>query len=172
MLPDIVPAREMESDASSRLLNYLPGIYADDPFIDELLRIVESLWSPLDRQIDQLHAYFDPRLTPAEFLPWLATWVDLVLDENLSIARRRALIRHAADLYRRRGTACALRDFLTICTGIIPEIAESDRADQPFHFTVTLRVPSSETVDRDRVVRIIDEEKPAHTTYTLRLEKA
>ncbi len=175
MLPDSVPARDLELGAEkdkSRLLDYLPGIYADDPFIDGLLRIVESFWSPLDRQIDQLHAYFDPRLTPAELLPWLGTWVDLVLDENLSIPRRRALIRHAADLYRRRGTADALRDFLAICTGVVPEIAENSRTDQPFHFTVTLRVPNPETVDRGRVARIIDEEKPAHTTYTLLVEKA
>ena len=100
----------MVETEKSALLKYLPGIYADHPFMGGLLEIFESLWSPLDRQIDQMYAYFDPQLTPAEFLPWLGTWVDLVLDENWSEARRRDLIQNAADLYRRRGTAGALRD--------------------------------------------------------------
>ena len=89
----------------SRLLNYLPSIYADDPFLDGFLKIFESIWSPLERQLDVLYAYFDPHLTPSEFLPWLSTWVDLALDENWPEARRRELIRRAAELYRRRGTA-------------------------------------------------------------------
>src|SRR5512135_3088772 len=83
----------LAAEESSRLLRYLPGIFSDDPFLDGFLRIFESIWDPLDRQIDQLYAYFDPRLTPADFLPWLGTWVDLVLDENWPETRRRTLIR-------------------------------------------------------------------------------
>lgn len=158
--------------ARNRLLTYLPGIYSDDPFLDGFLRIFDDTWLPLERQIDILYAYVDPRLTPAEFLPWLGTWVDLVLDENWPEARRRELIRRAADLYRRRGTAGALRDYLTIYTGTIPEIIEDGTDENPFHFTVVLRLPSPEGIDQDRLRRIIEEEKPAHTTYTLRVEKA
>ena len=66
----------------SRLLTYLPSLYADDPFLGQFLMIFDSLWQPMERQLNQLYAYFDPRLTPSEFLPWLSTWVDLVLDEN------------------------------------------------------------------------------------------
>jgi phage tail-like protein len=155
-----------------RLLNYLPTIYSDQPFLDGFLRIFESIWAPLERQIDQIHNYFDPRLTPAEFLPWLGTWVDLILDENWPEERRRALIQHAADLYRRRGTAGALRDYLTIYTGVQPEIIEDGEGGIPFHFSVIYRLNNPDSMDQDRVRRIIEEEKPAHTTYTLRLEKA
>jgi phage tail-like protein len=156
----------------SALLKYLPGIYADHPFMGGLLEIFESLWSPLDRQIDQMYAYFDPQLTPAEFLPWLGTWVDLVLDENWSEARRRDLIQNAADLYRRRGTAGALRDYLAIYLGVSPTIVEDGPDGNPYHFSVLLKVENPDTVDQDRVRRIIEEEKPAHTIYTLTLEKA
>ncbi len=45
-----------------RLLSYLPVIYADDPFLVGFLRLFESIWAPLERQIDQLYAYFDPRI--------------------------------------------------------------------------------------------------------------
>jgi phage tail-like protein len=155
----------------NRLLNYLPGIYADDPFLDGFLRIFESILFPLDRQIDQLHNYFDPRMTPADFLPWLGTWLDLVLDENWPEPRRRVLIERAADLYRRRGTAGALRDFLEIYLGIAPDVIEDGGDANPFHFTVVVHAPDPASIDQDRVRRIIEEEKPAHTTYTLRVEK-
>ncbi len=155
----------------NRLLNYLPGIYADHPFLDGFLRIFDAIWMPLERQIGELYNYFDPRMTPADFLPWLGTWVDLVLDENWPEARRRRLIESAADLYRRRGTAGALRDYIAIYAGVPPEIVEQDEPKDPFHFSVVLRVQDPSAIDRDRLMRIIEEEKPAHTSYTLRVEK-
>ncbi len=154
-----------------RLLRYLPGIYADDPFLDGFLRIFDATWAPLERQIAQLHRYLDPRLTPPEFLPWLGTWVDLALDENWPEVRRRALILHAADLYRRRGTSGGLRDYLAIYMDRQPEIIEDGDDSNPYHFTVLCRVPDPAAVDQDRLRRIIEEEKPAHTTYTLRVEQ-
>ena len=157
---------------NSRLLNYLPSIYGEEPFLGQFLMIFDSLWLPLERQIDQLYAYFDPRLTPKEFLTWLSTWVDLVLDENWPEDRRRALIHAAASLYRRRGTAGALRDYLHIYLGVEPQILEAGPESNPFSFTVIFRVPNPATIDQDRIRRIIEEEKPAHTTYTLRVDKA
>jgi phage tail-like protein len=163
-------------ESTSRLLRFLPDIYSDGRggglFLDGFLRIFDSIWQPIERQIDYLYAYFDPRLAPSDFLPWLGTWVDLVLDENWPEARRRDLIQHAVELYRRRGTARALSDYLTIFTGTQPEIAEDADAANPFHFTVSFRVNDPAELDQDRVRRIIEEEKPAHTTYTLKVEKS
>jgi len=160
-----------ETDKSF-LLKYLPNAYADDAFMGRFLRIFETVWAPLDRQIDQIYAYFDPQLTPAEFLPWLGTWVDLVLDENWPEERRRDLIQNAADLYRRRGTAGALRDYLAIYLGVTPQIVEDGPQGNPYHFTVLIKLESPDSLDQERVRRIIEEEKPAHTVYTLTLEKA
>jgi phage tail-like protein len=157
---------------TSVLLKYLPGIYSDDPFMGGFLKIFETIWAPLDRQIDELYAYFDPQLTPVECLPWLGTWVDLVLDENWPEARRRSLIQNAADLYRRRGTAGSLHDYLAIYLGITPQIVEDGPEGNPYHFTVILKVGNPDDVDQACVRRIIEEEKPAHTIYTLTLEKA
>ena len=164
----------MDENHTSSLLKYLPNSYSDDDFMGGFLNIFEALWLPLDRQIDQLYAYFDPLLTPAEFLPWLGTWVDLVLDENWPESRRRILIENAADLYRRRGTAGALRDYLAIYLGTTPTIVEDGLDGNPFHFSVTIRTGDSldpDSFDQDRVRRIIDEEKPAHTIYTLTVTK-
>lgn len=155
----------------SRLLRYLPGIYADDPFLDGFLRIFETIWAPLERQLDQIDAYFVPAIAPPDFLPWLGTWLDLVLDENWPEARRRVLIRRACELYERRGTARGLRDYLTIFLGVAPEIVEDGGDAEPFRFTVIARVDDPSSVDFDRLRRIIDEEKPAHASYALRVEK-
>jgi phage tail-like protein len=156
----------------SRLLTYLPAIYGEEPFLGQFLMIFDSFWLPLERQIDQLYAYFDPRLAPPEFLSWLSHWVDLVLDENWPENRRRELIHSAASLYRRRGTAGALRDYLRIYMASEPQIIENGPEGSPFHFMVVFRVPDPSAIDQDRVKRIIEEEKPAHTTYTLRVDKA
>jgi len=164
----------VDENHKSNLLKYLPNAYSDYAFMGGFLNIFEALWLPLDRQIDQLYAYFDPLLTPAEFLPWLGTWVDLVLDENWPESRRRMLIENAADLYRRRGTAGALRDYLAIYLGTTPTIVEDGPEGNPFHFSVTIRVGDDrnpDSFDQDRVRRIIDEEKPAHTIYTLTVTK-
>jgi len=164
----------VDENHKSSLLKYLPNAYSDYAFMGGFLNIFEALWLPLDRQIDQLYAYFDPLLTPAEFLPWLGTWVDLVLDENWPESRRRMLIENAADLYRRRGTAGALRDYLAIYLGTTPTIVEDGPEGNPFHFNVTIRTGESrnpDSFDQDRVRRIIDEEKPAHTIYTLTVTK-
>jgi phage tail-like protein len=158
-------------DCGSRLLRYLPGIYARDPFLGRFLLIFENIWAPLERQLNQRHAYFDPRLTPAELLPWLGRWLDLVLDENWPEERRRTLIGRAAELYERRGTAWSLREYLGICTGVLPQVLEDGASGDPFHFTVLFRVDDPGSLDEDRVRRIIEEEKPAHTTYTLRVEE-
>jgi phage tail-like protein len=165
----------VERDTPNGLLKYLPDIYseADEAgalFMDGFLRVLDSIWAPLERQISQLYAYFDPALTPTEFLPWLGTWVDLVLDENWHESRRRVLIQRAAELYRRRGTANALRDYLEVYTGMKPEIEEDET--MPFHFTVRFTTPLDSSVSQERIQRIIEQEKPAHTTYSLVLETA
>src|SRR5205085_1201759 len=78
---------------------------------------------------------------------------------------------YADDPYRRRGTAGALRDYLKIYMNVEPAIMEDTPEGNPFHFTVIFRVPDPSTIDQDRIQRIIAEEKPAHTTYTLRIDK-
>jgi len=170
------------------LMQYLPEIYRQRtdptqrpfqkertepeelPFLERFLRGFELIWEPLDVQLDQIDIYFRPELTPADFLPWLGAWLDLTLDENWPEARRRELVRRAAELYRRRGTAEALRDYLEIYTGHRPIIAE-DEEDDTFHFTVIFNSPLADYVTQDRIRRIIDESKPVHTVYTLQLPK-
>ena len=84
-------------------LDYLPSIYRDDAFLARFLRIFEDVVAPVELTLENVHHYFDPRMTPETLLPWLATWVDLSLDENWPIEKRRELIRAGVELYQWRG---------------------------------------------------------------------
>ena len=68
--------------------------------------------APIISTLDNLSAYFDPKLTPEDFLGWLASWVALDLDETWDVAQRRAAALAAVDILRRRGTATGLADEL------------------------------------------------------------
>jgi phage tail-like protein len=105
-------------------LKYLPAIYQEDDLMGRLLMLFESFWAPIETQIDGLSLYFDPCMTPSEFLPWLASWLSLVLDQRWPEERQRQLLRSAVSLYRRRGTKKGLEDYVEIYTGTKPRIVE------------------------------------------------
>lgn len=185
--------------AQGQYLDHLPAIYREDEFLGRFLMLFESFWAPIDRQIDSLYYYLDPHMTPTEFLPWLASWIHLVLDERWPEDKRRRLLHSAVALYRKRGTRQGLEEYLEIYTGTKPQIVEHrahnfrlgqdarlgpgialGRANKPHTFTVSLRLLPADDGDEDnhaqqelarrRIETIIEAEKPAHTTFTLRLE--
>lgn len=159
----------------SSYLKYLPALYSTDDFMGRFLLIFESILGPIERTVDNLYYYFDARLTPPEVLPWLASWLGLVLDERWPEARRRELIRAAVELYQWRGTRRGLTEFLRLYTGITPEIVETGvgrktvTEDEAFRLVVRLRVPNPAALDRAAIEAIIDAEKPAHVGYTLEI---
>jgi phage tail-like protein len=198
--PSRVPIDHVLSDSASRVeiiralrlvqspssyLRYLPAIYARDDFLGRFLRIFERVLDPLDRQIDGLHHYLDPDLAPDEFLPWLASWLDVALDDRWPRQRKVALIRAAPELHRWRGTRRGLSEHLRLYLGVMPEIEETSgglrlgpstqlgfrtvmgESGPRHHFTVTLRVPEPGMLDYTDVATLIDAQKPAHCTYTL-----
>ncbi|HEY4720700.1 MAG TPA: FHA domain-containing protein, partial [Anaerolineae bacterium] len=76
--PEYGPPIGMPTDQSS-YLKYMPTVYGTSGFIGRFLMIFESILTPVDRQIGNLPYYFDPRMAPPDFLPWLAGWLGLVL---------------------------------------------------------------------------------------------
>lgn len=172
----------------SRLLRYLPGIFSDgeeSSFLARYLLIFESIFASVDLTISQIPSFFAADTAPEEFLPWLASWVGLVIDEGWPVERRRAVLANAMELHRWRGTIRGLREHVQLYTGIKPEIVERGsglklgkdsrlghqtvlgRGDRSNHFSVILRVADPESVDRSRVRRVIEAQRPAHTTYAL-----
>jgi phage tail-like protein len=185
--------------AKGRYLRYLPAVYHRDDLMGRFLMLFESFWDPIEKQIAQIPAYFDPKMTPSDFLPWLASWFSLVLDERCSEPQRRELIRLATSLYRKRGTKSGLREYLEAYTGEKIEVIEHrgnnfvlgaegklgpgialGTQNRPHTFTVIVHAQANQLADEDsahkaseRIAAIrtlIDAEKPAYTGYTLRVE--
>jgi len=153
----------------SRYLEYLPDIYragGEKSFIARFLALLESILAPLEWTIDNFDLFLDPKTSPAGFLPWLANWYDLHFDESWDEAAQRQLLTEAYLIYRRRGTAWALRRLLEIYTGRPVEI--DDRNDHLDDFTFAVRIAISEReISRTAVEQLINANKPAHTSYTL-----
>ena len=108
----------------AQYLRHLPALFEQDEFMGRFLMMIESFWQPIDQQIEQVPHYFDPQLTPPRFLPWLASWFNLALDDLWSEAQQRRLLGAIARLYRMRGTREALQQYLEIYTGGTVEIVE------------------------------------------------
>jgi phage tail-like protein len=114
----------MAEQTTSCLLQYLPAIYQDDPYLGQFLVPFEEALDGFDDLLSSVDRYFAPALTDPDFLPWLANWVALVLDENWPESKRRRLIGEAVELYRWRGTLKGLKRYLEIYTALEPEIRE------------------------------------------------
>ncbi len=144
----------------ARYLAHLPAIYHENDLMSRFLMLFESFWDPIETQVDHLPFYFDPRLTPPDFLRWMASWLDLALDERWPEDKQRALVASAVSLYRMRGTRRGLETLLALYTGAEPRIIEHrarnfrlgadallgpgialGRDNEPHTFTVTLRLP-------------------------------
>jgi phage tail-like protein len=180
-----VPEPLVGDGGASSYLQYLPAPFHEDPFVGRFLLIFEAILGPIERSIDNLASYFDPRLTPPELLPWLASWVGLELDENWPIAQQRQLVLWAATLYRWRGTRRGLRQHLRLYTGRTPLIVENfaglrvgqdaamgintrlGDAPRPHWITVTVLADRPDELDERILRQIIELEKPAHVGYTL-----
>ncbi len=110
--------------SQSRLLRYLPEIYHESKFLGRFLMLFESFLAPLEGQVAQSDAYYDPGLAPEGFLPWLATWIGVAWDDSLPVDRQRRLLGEALGLYQKRGTRAALEEYLRIYSGGEVEIIE------------------------------------------------
>jgi phage tail-like protein len=183
-------------------LEHLPAIYRrSDPVGRNLVRDVcflfEHMFDSIDRNLVDGWRFYDPYVSPEEFLQWLAAWTAFTVDLDWPQALKRALIRRAVDLYRIRGTKRGLALFLKLFTGHEPDIDENTWPFKGFRleaegadtgarigldsvvlppvdlahcFVVTMPI-KFEDVPPELVIRIhhiIQLEKPAHTHYYLK----
>ena len=109
-------------------LRHLPAVYREDPesrdFLDRFLSIFDTLMGEVGDRIGAVAALFDPAATPAEFLPWLASWLGLSLEQSWPEEKRRELLAQAHRLYALRGTPEGLRLHVRLYTGHEPKILE------------------------------------------------
>ncbi|HEX8293055.1 MAG TPA: phage tail protein [Pyrinomonadaceae bacterium] len=172
----------------SGLLQYLPAVYREDPFMGQFLLAFEKLLlgradapagagsdpdlnpAGLEEIIDGLARLYDAASTPDEFLPWLSKWTALSLRADMTLEQQRKFIAQIIQLYKYRGTQGNLVNLLELFLTATPAI-EVRADDPPFLFRVMITLPrkGADVVIRQREIAqaLIELEKPAHTDYTL-----
>ncbi len=150
----------------SRYLQFLPSLYQGQDFLGRFLLIFEAVWEPLEQRQDHISRYFDPATAPASFLPWFASWFDLIVEAELDEPQLRLLAGSAAELVRWRGTTYGLSRLIEIVVGVTPVI--SPHPEQPFCFQVVLYQPAGQSPLPEALIKqLIERHKPAHAGYTL-----
>jgi phage tail-like protein len=166
------------------LVTLLPAVYQEeDPFIARFTAGLDDVLAPVIATLDSLEAYVDPLLAPEDFLPWLAGWVGVTVNENAPVDLHRATVARAAELHRLRGTVGGLRASLELLTGGEVEVSDSGGvayADTPGTpspvdpspwVRVSVRVPSdtgwSPEALRAAVEAAVVAAKPAHVQHVV-----
>jgi phage tail-like protein len=121
-------------------LRRLPKTFSRDPelaaFLLRYLGIFEGFLGEIEARAADRHVLLHPRATPNDALPWLASFLGLVLDERWATApraggrtedARRAIIEEGAWLFRFRGTVPGLRKFIELYVGVPVIILEMFR---------------------------------------------
>lgn len=160
------------------LATALPAAYQGEAFTEAFLAALDEVIAPLLSTLDNVDAYLDPALAPADFLPWLGGWVGVELDENWSQAQQRRLLGQAVELLQWRGTRHGMvelvRHFLAIDvdrievtdTGGVAWSATPDGAlPGSVPADVEVRVHCDDEVDRDRLDQLVSSVVPAHVGH-------
>ncbi|WP_424094777.1 phage tail protein I [Moorena producens] len=184
------------SNYFSSYLNYLPANFQEDPFVGRFLLALERVMSgflprdtddpnpdqlALEEYIDRIPTYFNPynhpdlpvesEIAPTEFIPWLASWVALSLRDDWSEETKRRFISNIVPLYRQRGTKTGVKQMLELYTQEDVKIYEFEQPAHYFQVTITLNERDPQKLQRQEEIAkaIVNQEKPAHTFYALRV---
>ncbi len=106
----------------------LPAAYSDDPdardFTERFLSVADAQVEEMDEVLARRSALLDADALPDDALGWLAGLLGTGFETQMSVANRRALLRAAPDLFRRRGTPGGLVDTLAVALGVTCTVEE------------------------------------------------
>ncbi|MBW4508240.1 MAG: hypothetical protein KME64_17250 [Scytonematopsis contorta HA4267-MV1] len=186
------------SNQISSYIQYLPASFQENAFLGRFLLAFEQILtglappdniedeiSPgLEESIDKIYTYFKPisnqedlNQAPVEFLPWLASWVALSLRDDWEEETKRRFISQIVPLYRLRGTKAGLEKILQIYLESAKLPSKLKVLENPkypdFYFQVQITLPTPDLNQYWSQVKIakaiIDQEKPVHTYYGLKI---
>jgi phage tail-like protein len=171
--------KETPAVASGRayLRESLPAVYQEGDFGMRFVGALETLLDPIVAVLDALPAHFSADYAPRDVLGLLSAWLGIDLDESQTPAQRRAMVRQAAELGRRRGTRSGLELALSLAFPQLPLRVEDPGGVRtapggpvpPPSFIVYCDKPIAEDVQA-AVARCIEQYKPVATTYRLRVK--
>lgn len=147
----------------------LPSVYQaairtrpDGP-LPVLLKCMDSMLAPVEREIEGFDAILDPLRTRREFLPMLGDWLAAGTSEADALPPNRAWLAGTVDLAQRRGTAAGLLQTLRLATGM----QGFSLTEQTERFHVSIHAPVAAKGLQDALKSLIERQRPAHITYEL-----
>ena len=159
----------------------LPALYQEGDFGTRFVGAFEIVLDPIFGVLDCLPPYFRADLAPRDVLELLAAWLGIDVDESWSEDIRRRLVRHAAELSRRRGTKQGLQLMLSIAFPDLPLRVEDEgnvtwgtdanaphKAKEPLFYVYCDQQVREEVLAT--IARVIEQSKPVHVGYKLRVK--
>jgi phage tail-like protein len=174
--------KETPPVASSRayLRGALPAVYQDGDFGMRFIGALETLLDPIVAVLDALPHHFSADHAPRDILDLLSAWLGVDLDESQTPQQRREMLRHAAELGRRRGTRAGVELALALSFPGLPLRVEDKGGVRTAPPEEGMETPSSTFIvycdkaipeeTQAAVARCIEGVKPVHTTYRLRVK--
>lgn len=161
----------------------LPATFLDDSFTDGVVGSFDLTLADIHAAIDDLDAYFDPRLAPVDFLSLLGSWFGVELNRRWPEKRRRQFVRQAVATYRMRGTAQGIAMAVELYTGLSPTVTDNgavSASPEPFGampgsrtkaLLVEVNGADGGEVDIELIDRIVEEVKPPHIPHQVRIKR-
>ncbi|MCB9741730.1 MAG: hypothetical protein H6741_02380 [Alphaproteobacteria bacterium] len=115
----------------SYVQRYLPELYHEDPLVvaadapgaptpadfhERFVALFESVMTPLEDKVAAAWQFTSPETTPTEALPWLASWMGVLLEPGMDEALCRRMIAAAPTLAQWRGSKRGLEMALELVT--------------------------------------------------------
>ncbi|MCB9646145.1 MAG: hypothetical protein H6730_06055 [Deltaproteobacteria bacterium] len=148
------------------------------PFAAQL-DVMAALLAPAEAALERFPEALAPERAPAPFLPLLARWLHLDRSMAPDEAALRALLAHAALLWRNRGTRRGLEDALACVLGRgnfrveqarPPADAARGAAVRFETFHVRVKVVPEAAAWRPHLERLVETMKPIHVSHELLFE--
>jgi phage tail-like protein len=161
----------------------LPAVFRENDFAMRFVGALETVLDPIVATLDALPAYVDPSLAPSDMVEVMAAWLGIELDESMDEHTRRELLLHSAEATRWRGTRQGLEMALKLTFPDLPlriedeggvvftRDATADPAPAANRFIVYCDTPIP-AARQAVVARVIEEQKPLHVAYRLRVKAA
>jgi phage tail-like protein len=177
---DSLRLHPVEDPCASRMLVLSTHEWLRESFVIRLMSAFDDALAPVFSSLDNIDAYVDPRLAPADFVDWLSGWVALSRDHGWRLRRRRDRVAGEIQLAKSWGTPDGIKDVVSIFAGVARDDVEVDEsggvaasptpggklpgAPTP-QLTVRVRVPEPSNVDAARLERVVAAAKPAHVPH-------
>lgn len=153
----------------------LPAVYAEDAVIQGITAGLDDVLAPVLCTLDNLPAYLDPALAPADFATLLAAWVGADPEAGAGPEA----VAGAVGTHAVRGTCAGLAEEVRLAFGVAVEVDDGVRAvasttpltplpaAAPPHLTVRVRTADPAAFDTRALTALVARNRPAHVPFTV-----